>query len=209
MGDETLQALDDITLSIKDGEFVAIMGPSGSGKSTLANIIGGLDEPSDGTISVDNEDLSKTSDQFLSSYRNKKIGFVFQTFNLQPHLTALENVILPLIFAKMRSKDRIAKAKESLAAVGLADRMKHKPTELSGGQRQRVSIARALTNDPQIIIADEPTGNLDSKKSEEIIDLLKKLNREQKITLIIITHDINIARQADRVINIHDGRIGR
>lgn len=209
MGDELLKALEDVNLLIKDGEFVAITGPSGSGKSTLANIIGGLDTPTQGKIIVDNEDLSKTNDKLLSVYRNRRIGFVFQTFNLQPHLTALENVTLPLIFAKMKPRDRIVKAKECLTAVGLADRMKHKPTQLSGGQRQRVSIARALANDPQIIIADEPTGNLDSKKSAEIIGLLRKLNREKKITLIVITHDMSIARQAGRIISIHDGKAGR
>lgn len=209
MGDELLKALEDVNLSIKDGEFIAIMGPSGSGKSTLANIIGGLDTPTQGKIVVDDEDLSKTNDNLLSAYRNRRIGFVFQTFNLQPHLTALENVVLPLIFTKMNPKNRIAKAKECLTSVGLADRMKHKPTELSGGQRQRVSIARALANDPQIIIADEPTGNLDSKKSAEIIGLLRKLNREKKMTLIVITHDMTIAKQAGRIVTIHDGKVGR
>ncbi|OGY78624.1 MAG: ABC transporter ATP-binding protein [Candidatus Kerfeldbacteria bacterium RIFCSPHIGHO2_02_FULL_42_14] len=207
MGSENFNALDGITATIKDGEFIAIMGPSGSGKSTLANIIGGLDTPSSGKIFVNKEDISRAWDRALSHYRNKKVGFVFQTFNLQPHYTALENVMLPLIFSKVRLRARKKKAVACLEAVGLGDRMKHKPGELSGGQRQRVSIARSLANNPEIIIADEPTGNLDSKRSTEIIALLKKLREEKNITLIIITHDMNIAHQADRVIYIQDGKI--
>jgi len=207
MGEEIVYALNNVTLQIKEGEFVAVMGPSGSGKSTLANIVGGLDKPDAGQIIVSGQDLSKTNDNFLSDYRNKTIGFVFQTFNLQPGFTALENVMLPLIFSKKAAGERKQKAIECLEAVGLGDRMRHKPNQLSGGQRQRVSVARALSNDPQIIIADEPTGNLDTQKGQEIIALLKKLNKERGITLIVITHDSNVAKQADRVVLIQDGRI--
>lgn len=209
MGSETIEALSHLSLSIRDGEFVAIVGPSGSGKSTLANIIGGLDTPTSGKVLIDGEDLSRARDKVLSAYRNKRIGFVFQSFHLQPHYTALENVMLPLIFAGMRHQKRKKEALAALNAVGLGDRVKHKPSQLSGGQRQRVSIARALANSPSILIADEPTGNLDSKKSAEIIALLRQLNKKQGITLIIITHDIGIARQADRVIAIQDGKIKR
>jgi putative ABC transport system ATP-binding protein len=203
-GDETLHALADVDLSINPGEFIAIIGPSGSGKSTLANIIGGLDKPDGGTVSVEGSDLAKASDTELSRYRNKHIGFVFQAFNLQSTYTALENVMLPLVLGGAKRKDRKARAQQCLADVGLADRVNHKPSELSGGQRQRVSIARALANRPSIIIADEPTGNLDSQKGHEIMTLLKDLNAKG-ITLIIITHDMEIAKQAGRILSIHDG----
>jgi putative ABC transport system ATP-binding protein len=205
-GDETLHALADVNLTIKPGEFIAIIGPSGSGKSTLANIIGGLDKPDAGVVEVEGADLAKASDKELSKYRNQHIGFVFQAFNLQPTYTALENVMLPLMLAGMSKKERRARAEECLKAVGLGERMKHKPTELSGGQRQRVSIARALAGKPSIIIADEPTGNLDSAKGHEIIELLKDLN-QQGITLIIITHDLELAKLAGRVLTIKDGRM--
>jgi putative ABC transport system ATP-binding protein len=206
LGDETLNALDNLTLHIHAGEFVAITGPSGSGKSTLANIIGGLDRPTSGTITVDGEDLSHMRDAKLSAYRNHHIGFVFQSFNLQGTQTALENVMLPLIFSRIKPKERKARATECLQAVDLGERLKHRPNQLSGGQRQRVAIARALVVKPSIIIADEPTGNLDSARGEEIIRLLKGLNK-QGITLIIITHDLNIARQAGRIIQIRDGKL--
>ena len=206
LGDETLNALDSVDFSAQSGEFVAITGPSGSGKSTLANIIGGLDRPSSGSVSVDGNELSKIHDNKLSAYRNRHIGFVFQSFNLQGNNTALENVMLPLVFAKMKNKERKARAADCLKAVGLGDRIKHKPTQLSGGQRQRVAIARALAADPTIIIADEPTGNLDSARGEEIMKLLRDLNK-RGITLIIITHDMSIARQAQRIVEIHDGNI--
>jgi putative ABC transport system ATP-binding protein len=206
LGDETLHALDDVSLNINEGDFVAITGPSGSGKSTLANIIGGLDRPTSGSIVVDGNDLAKVHDKQLSDYRNKHIGFVFQSFNLQGTQTALENVLLPLVFARVKSKDRKARAKECLEAVGLGDRLKHKPSQLSGGQRQRVAIARALAGSPKLILADEPTGNLDSARGEEIMKLLKDLNK-QGITLVIITHDLSIARQAGRVLQIKDGRM--
>lgn len=207
LGHETISALNDVDLQIKSGEFVAIMGPSGSGKSTLANMIGGLDQPTKGTVVVDDQDLSRMKDKKLSEYRNKKVGFVFQTFNLQPNYTALENVMIPLIFMGMSPGKRKKRAQACLSAVGLSDRMNHRPGELSGGQRQRVCIARALANDPAIVIADEPTGNLDSKKSREIMELLRQLNREKEITLIVITHDPTVAKLADRVINIFDGKV--
>ena len=207
MGDELIYALNAVDLKIEKGEFIAIIGPSGSGKSTLANIIGGLDRPDSGQVTVDDIDLMKTSDNELSHYRNKKVGFVFQSFNLQPNYSAVENVAVPLLFAKMSKSARRKRAEECLRAVGLETRMKHKPTELSGGQRQRVAIARALANNPEIIIADEPTGNLDSKKGDEIMDLMKKLNKDMGVTLIIITHDPDLAKQAGRVISIHDGSL--
>jgi putative ABC transport system ATP-binding protein len=203
-GDETLHALQGVDFTVHPGDFIAIIGPSGSGKSTLANIIGGLDKPDAGTVLVEGEDLAKASDKDLSKYRNQHIGFVFQAFNLQPTYTALENVMLPLMLAGMSKKDRRARAEECLKSVGLGERMKHKPTELSGGQRQRVSIARALAGKPSIIIADEPTGNLDSAKGREIMQLLEDLHK-QGITLIIITHDLDIARRAQRVVTIKDG----
>ena len=209
MGKENLTVLDGINLDIEEGEFVAIMGPSGSGKSTLANVIGGLDKVNSGTILVDGQELNKLNDKKLSEYRNKKIGFVFQAFNLIPTFTAQENVMLPLILMGVSSKMRKQKAYDCLKIVGLENRVTHKPNELSGGERQRVSIARALVNEPKIIIADEPTGNLDSKKSAEIISILKKLNSNSKITLIVITHDPNMAHEADRILNMQDGKISR
>jgi putative ABC transport system ATP-binding protein len=206
LGDEVLNALDGVNLSVAAGDFLAIVGPSGSGKSTLANIIGGLDRPTSGSVVVDGNDLSRVHDGKLSDYRNQHVGFVFQSFNLQGTQTALENVMLPLVFAKMKSKERKVRAAECLEAVGLGDRMKHRPSQLSGGQRQRVAIARALAAKPSIIIADEPTGNLDSARGEEIMKLLKALNKDG-ITLIIITHDTSVARQASRTVQIHDGKL--
>ncbi|MGF7229526.1 MAG: ABC transporter ATP-binding protein [Candidatus Saccharibacteria bacterium] len=206
LGDEVLNALDKVSFSVNAGEFVAIMGPSGSGKSTLANIIGGLDRPTSGTVVVDGNDLSHIRDRKLSDYRNQHIGFVFQSFNLQGTQTALENVMLPLIFARMKPRARKAQAIACLQAVGLGDRLKHKPSQLSGGQRQRVAIARALATKPSIIIADEPTGNLDTARGQEIMKLLHDLNAKG-ITLIVITHDANVARQASRVVQIKDGHI--
>lgn len=207
MGEETIYALRSADLKIEPGEFVAIMGPSGSGKTTLANMIGGLDTPDKGKVIVDGQDLSIANDTALSHYRNKKIGFVFQTFNLQRHYTALENVAVPLIFAHISSAERRGRAESCLNAVGLNNRKLHKPNELSGGQQQRVAIARALVNDPTIILADEPTGNLDSKKGNEIIALLQSLQKKQKITLIIITHDPQLAKRADRVVTMQDGEV--
>ncbi len=206
LGDEVLKALDSVTLTIAPGEFVAITGPSGSGKSTLANIIGGLDEPDGGSVTVAGMELAKARDKELSSYRNHTIGFVFQSFNLQATATALENVMLPLTLGRMHKKERVARAEECLKAVGLGDRLRHKPTELSGGQRQRVAIARALANKPSIIIADEPTGNLDSERGKEIMAVLRDLN-QSGITLIIITHDVEVAKMAGRTLFIKDGHV--
>lgn len=205
MGDEEIHALLDVNILVRDGEFLAVMGPSGSGKSTLANIVGGLDSPSGGDVLIDNENLAQKNDKELSKYRNKKIGFIFQTFNLQSTYNALENVEVPLLFAKMSPHMRKEKAAQCLELVGLSDRAKHKPNQLSGGQRQRVCIARALVNDPEIIIADEPTGNLDSKKGKEIMELLVDLNKKNGITLIVITHDSNVAGMAHRIVKITDG----
>jgi len=207
MGEETINALAGVTLEISPGEFVSIVGPSGSGKSTLLHIIGGLDSPTKGNIIVDEQDLSKASDSELSSYRNKKVGFVFQTFNLQPTYTALENVALPLVFARVPLGKRNQIAREALDTVGLGDRVRHKPGELSGGERQRVGVARALVNNPRILLADEPTGNLDSKARERIMELLTRLNKERGLTLVLVTHDLESARNANRMLQMHDGKL--
>jgi putative ABC transport system ATP-binding protein len=207
MGRETINALAGINLEIQQGEFVSIVGPSGSGKSTLLNIVGGLDSPTSGTIEVDGQDLSKASDKELSSYRNKKVGFVFQTFNLQPTYSALENVSLPLVFARVPLRKRNQIAREIMTTVGLSRRSKHTPSQLSGGERQRVAIARALVNNPRILLADEPTGNLDSKTGEQIMELLTSLNKERGITLLLVTHDLKTAEHADRMIQMLDGKI--
>jgi putative ABC transport system ATP-binding protein len=207
MGEEIINALAGINLEINQGEFVSIVGPSGSGKSTLLDIIGGLDSPTKGSVIVDGQDLSKASDSELSSYRNKKVGFVFQTFNLQPTYNALENVALPLVFAKVPLGKRNQTAREALDTVGLGDRVRHKPSELSGGERQRVGIARALVNNPKILLADEPTGNLDSKARERIMELLTRLNKERGITLVLVTHDLESAKSANRMLQMRDGEI--
>jgi len=206
MGSEELTVLDDINLKIEKGEFVAIVGPSGSGKSTLMNMIGGLDRPSGGCVIIDNEDISSFKDNTMSKFRNRKIGFVFQSFNLEPTLTALENVMMPMIIRGVSEKERKARAKEVLTLLGLSDRLNHKPTELSGGQRQRVSISRALVNNPKIILADEPTGNLDSKSGKAAMEILIGL-KEKGYTIVMVTHNVNEAAYADRVIKISDGKI--
>ncbi|MGQ0826322.1 MAG: ABC transporter ATP-binding protein [Actinomycetota bacterium] len=207
MGGEIVRALDDVSIDIGRGDFVAILGPSGSGKSTLANIIGGLDRPNSGKVTVAGLDLSRARDKKLSAYRSRQVGFVFQSFNLLPQATALENVMTPLVFGQISSRKRKARARECLEAVGLGDRTRHKPRQLSGGQRQRVAIARALANRPSIVIADEPTGNLDSARGAEIMQLLEQLNRDEHVTLLVITHDERVAGRADRVLEIHDGRL--
>ncbi|MCR3757400.1 ABC transporter ATP-binding protein [Clostridium felsineum] len=206
MGKEIVTALNNVNLKIDDGEFVAIVGPSGSGKSTLMHLVGGLDTPTIGSICVDNKDISKLKDKEMSKYRNRKIGFVFQAFNLENTQTALENVMMPLIFAGVNGGLRREKAKKALEMVGLKDKEKHRPSEMSGGQRQRVSIARALVNEPQIIFADEPTGNLDSKNGALIMKLLEDLN-EKGYTIIMVTHNMEEAKKAKRVIRIKDGQV--
>ncbi len=206
MGTQTVNALQSISINIKRGEYVAFMGPSGSGKSTLMNIVGCLDTPSAGTYILNNKDVSHMTENELADIRNKEIGFVFQTFNLLPRATALENVALPLIYAGMGKSERQEKAMSTLENVGLADRADHKPNELSGGQRQRVAIARALVNDPSIILADEPTGNLDSKTSYDIMDLFHVLH-ENGNTIIMVTHEDDIAHYAHRIVRLRDGLV--
>ncbi|MDT8392887.1 MAG: ABC transporter ATP-binding protein [Bacteroidales bacterium] len=206
VGTETVKALRSITLTIQRNEFVALMGPSGSGKSTLMNLLGCLDTPTSGSYFLNGHDVSKMNDNQLAEIRNKEIGFIFQVFNLLPRSTALENVTLPLIYAGMNKATRIERAKKVLADVQLSDRMMHKPNELSGGQRQRVAVARALVNHPSIILADEPTGNLDSKVSIEIMGLLEEIHKAGN-TIILVTHEEDIAQHAHRIIRLLDGNI--
>ena len=206
VGTEIVRALRSIDLVIRKNEFVALMGPSGSGKSTLMNILGCLDTPTGGQYILNGNDVSRLKDDDLAEIRNKEIGFIFQTFNLLPRSTALENVILPLIYAGFNKNDRTERAKEVLGHVQLSDRMLHRPNELSGGQRQRVAVARALVNHPSIILADEPTGNLDSKTSIEIMGLMEEIHREGN-TIIVVTHEEDIARHAHRIIRLIDGQV--
>jgi putative ABC transport system ATP-binding protein len=207
MGAEVVRALRGVDLEIMRNDYVAIMGPSGSGKSTMMNLIGCLDTPTAGQYWLNGVEVSQMSDDELARVRNREIGFVFQTFNLLPRATALHNVELPLIYAGMPAKARRARAAEALSAVRLEDRMDHKPNELSGGQRQRVAIARALVTDPSIILADEPTGNLDSQTSEEIMKVLAELHQQRGQTIIMVTHEHDIAQHAARIVTLHDGLI--
>ena len=207
-GDIKFDALKGLTFDIKDGEFVAIMGPSGSGKSTLMHILGALDTPTSGKYFLDGKDVSKLSEDELAEIRRDRIGFVFQSFNLLPRTTVLRNVMLPLVYAKVNANERIKRAKEALMAAGLdEDHFYHKSNQLSGGQVQRVAIARALVNNPSLILADEPTGNLDTKTGEIVLGTFQRLNEEQGKTIILITHEHDVAEHADRIISIRDGAI--
>ncbi len=206
MGADTVRALDGVSFSVEEGEFLAIVGPSGSGKSTLLHIIGALDESTGGEIVVDGRPVSSMTEEEKARYRNEKVGFVFQDFNLIGHMTALENVRLPLMFSGAHPPEREDRARESLEAVGLSHRARHLPGELSGGERQRVAIARALATRPRILLADEPTGNLDSKTGGEVVKILKDLNKKRNLTVIVVTHNDSVSRAATRILNMFDGR---
>lgn len=208
LGGETVHALAGLTLSISPGEFTAIMGPSGSGKSTLMNILGCLDRPTSGSYMLDGQEVATLNDDQLAITRNRKIGFVFQSFNLLPRMTTLQNVALPMVYAGVEKKERLERAAQVLAMVGLEGRMNHQPNELSGGQRQRVAIARSLVNDPTIIMADEPTGNLDTKSGDEVMNIFSELNSQGR-TIILVTHEPDIAEYAGRVVYVRDGLIER
>lgn len=205
MGGSIVRALDGVSTSIRRGDFVAIVGPSGSGKSTMMNMVGALDLATKGEIFLDGKDIEHLGESELAQIRGKKIGFIFQTFNLIPTLTALENVMLPMLFQGVSQEERKERAEKLLRKVGLGDRMEHLPSELSGGQRQRVAIARSLSNDPDVILADEPTGNLDSKTGQEILEMFIQLNKEGK-TIIIVTHDSEVANHAQKVLKMRDGK---
>jgi putative ABC transport system ATP-binding protein len=207
MGTNEVHALDGVSVAVRRGEILSIMGPSGSGKSTLMNILGCLDQPTRGYYALDGKDVSKMSDDELAAVRNRKVGFVFQSFNLLPRTTALDNVILPLVYAGTSLRQRRERAEEVLEAVGLGDRLDHMPNELSGGQQQRVAIARALVNEPAIILADEPTGNLDSRSGEEVMAILQSLNRDRGITILLVSHDPRISHHGERIIHLFDGKV--
>ena len=207
MGEVEVPALRGLNLEVYPGEFVAIMGPSGSGKSTAMNMIGCLDVPTRGHIFLEGRDISRLHESDLAQIRGKTIGFIFQTFNLMPGLTALENVMLPMTFQGIPRHEREMRAEKLLNLVGLSDRINHKPTELSGGQQQRVAIARSLANDPEVILADEPTGNLDTKTGMEVMEMLSNLHREEKKVIIMVTHDQDISQYAERILHLRDGRI--
>jgi len=207
MGRVPVSALQGVDLDIADGEMVAIMGPSGSGKTTLLNILGLLDTPSVGSYKLAGDEVAKLPDRRRSQLRNKRFGFVFQVYNLLPRLTAAENVMIPLVYGGVKKRDRRPRAEAALEAVGLKDRVRHRPSELSGGEQQRVAIARALVNEPSVILADEPTGNLDSKAGAAIMDLLQQLHEGRKVTVILVTHDPNVAKPAERVVRLSDGQV--
>ena len=206
MGDSIIHAVDAINLDIKRGEFLAIVGPSGSGKSTMMNLVGALDLATKGDIFLDGQNIEHLSESELAQIRGKKVGFIFQTFNLIPTLTALENVMLPMMFQNVSRQERIEIATELLGKVGLSHRLRHLPNELSGGERQRVAIARALANDPEVILADEPTGNLDSKTSQQILKIFEQLNKEGK-TIVVVTHNLELIKYAERVVRLKDGKL--
>jgi len=208
IADTIIPAVEAVDLEIKQGDFIAIVGPSGSGKSTMMNLVGALDLATEGDIFLDNVNIEHLHESELAQLRGKKIGFVFQTFNLVPTLTALENVMLPMIFQNVELNERKERATKLLSDLGLGERLKHLPNELSGGERQRVALARALANDPEVILADEPTGNLDSKRSEEIAKMFVKLSKQGK-TIILVTHDLDIAKYANKVYKLKDGRISK
>jgi putative ABC transport system ATP-binding protein len=207
LGKIKLEVLRNVSLEIKKGDFVVILGPSGSGKSTLLNIMSCLDIPTKGKVYLENRDISTLSEDELAEVRGRKVGFVFQQFNLLPHLTAIENVVLPTVFRNLDPQEGASRAEKHLTSVGLSKRMNHRPAELSGGEKQRVAISRALVNNPEIIVADEPTGNVDSKTGQQIMEILKKLNQEEKRTIIVVTHDSDLRSFANKVIKIKDGEI--
>ncbi len=207
IGGNVIQALRGVNLEVPRGQFVALVGPSGSGKSTLLNLVGGLDHLTDGQLTVDGEELTTCNEAALTEHRRRRVGFVFQSFNLLPRLTALENVALPLMFTGVPQAERLEGARQMLGEVGLEERLEHRPTQLSGGEQQRVAIARALMGRPSIILADEPTGNIDSTTGQEIMALLRRLNQEEGVTLMLVTHDPDAAAYADRIIHLRDGRI--
>ena len=207
MGETQIEALRGVSLQVTAGEFVALVGPSGSGKSTFLNLVGGLDRPTSGELWVNGVELSASKEKALTEHRRRRVGFVFQSFNLLPRLTALENVAVPLIFSGVSERDRLGRARELLLQVGLGQRLEHRPTQLSGGEQQRVAIARALVGQPAIILADEPTGNVDSATGAEIMALLQRLNRAQGVTLLLVTHDSEAAGFASRVVHLRDGRV--
>lgn len=207
VGNEKILALDNVSLTINEGDFCCLLGSSGSGKSTLLNLMAGIEKITKGEILIKGKNVGKMGEHQLAKFRQKYLGFVFQSYNLIPSLTALENVALPLIFKEVPNKKRIKTAKQILDMVGLKDRLKHKPSQMSGGQQQRVGIARAFVTSPQIVFADEPTGNLDSKTSSEIMELIKKMIKDNKQTIVMVTHDSDIAKFANKIIHIHDGHI--
>ncbi len=207
MGHVTVHALDGVSMTIEEGEFLGVMGPSGSGKSTLLHILGGLDRPNSGHVWVRGRDITTLDENGLATYRRREVGFVFQAFNLVSTMTALQNVTFPILFARVPPAERKARARRLLEMVGLAERMDHKPTEMSGGEQQRVAIARALANDPAIILADEPTGNLDSRTGAEVMRILERLNREQERTIVVVSHDPTVMKFVERSIHLLDGRI--
>ncbi len=209
MGDQVVRALNGVTTTVAEGEFLAIMGPSGSGKSTLLYLVGGLDRPTAGRLWVDGRELSALNDDAMAIYRQQEVGFIFQSFHLVPTMTALQNVMFPMVFAQVPLAERRTRAAQLLALVGLGQRMDHRPTELSGGQQQRVAIARALANNPRIILADEPTGNLDSRTGDEIMALLVRLNREERRTILIVSHDRSVTDHTTRALYLCDGQLVR